>query len=124
MRTPSIVFQALQQKRWMSAVPTKLSGEQRAAALQQLAGSWQVVGDRDAITRTFQFQDFNAAWSFMSRTALLAEQMGHHPEWFNVYNRVEVTLSTHDCSGLSKNVRLLLADIELVHSNDSRIRFP
>ncbi|KAJ0392481.1 hypothetical protein P43SY_004012 [Pythium insidiosum] len=97
-------------QRWMSAVPTRLSDAERKVALQQLTSAWQLVEGRDAIQRTFQFEDFNAAWSFMSRTALLAEQMNHHPEWFNVYNRVEVTLSTHDCSGLSKNdVRMALA---------------
>eukprot|EP00945_MAST-04E_sp_MAST-4E-sp1_P003459 g3459.t1 len=60
-------------------------------------------GDRDAIQKTFEFVNFSQAWAFMSRSALLAEQMDHHPEWFNVYNRVEVTLSTHDCGGLSDN---------------------
>jgi 4a-hydroxytetrahydrobiopterin dehydratase len=92
------------QRRWMSVVPTKLTAEERAVALPQLTSAWRLVENRDAITRAFQFADFNQAWSFMSRTALLAEQMGHHPEWFNVYNRVDVTLSTHDCNGLSKNV--------------------
>jgi 4a-hydroxytetrahydrobiopterin dehydratase len=96
------------QRRWMSAVPTKLTVDERAAALPQLTSAWRLVENRDAITRAFQFTDFNQAWSFMSRTALLAEQMGHHPEWFNVYNRVDVTLSTHDCNGLSKNVRSVL----------------
>lgn len=94
----------------MSAVPTKLTPEERKHALQQITNAWQLVDNRDAITRTYQFNDFNEAWSFMSRTALLAEQMCHHPEWFNVYNRVQVTLSTHDCGGLSKNdVEMALA---------------
>ena len=61
--------------------------------------------ENESITKTFMFTDFNQAWSFMSRTALLAEKMDHHPEWFNVYNRVEVTLTTHDCGGVSKKVR-------------------
>lgn len=62
-------------------------------------------GDRDAVKKIFTFKDFNEAWGFMSRTALAAEKADHHPEWFNVYNRVEVTLTTHDVSpagGLSK----------------------
>jgi 4a-hydroxytetrahydrobiopterin dehydratase len=63
---------------------------------------WQPVAGRDAITRTFVFKDFSEAFAFMTRTALLAEQMNHHPEWSNVWNRVEVTLSTHDAGGLSE----------------------
>jgi 4a-hydroxytetrahydrobiopterin dehydratase len=66
----------------------------------------QVGGNKSAITKTFYFADFNQAWSFMSRTALLAEKMDHHPEWLNVYNRVEVTLTTHDCDGVSDKVML------------------
>jgi 4a-hydroxytetrahydrobiopterin dehydratase len=63
---------------------------------------WQTVEGRDAIHRTFVFKDFNAAFGFMARVALLAEQMNHHPEWTNVWNRVEVTLSTHDAGGLTE----------------------
>ncbi len=77
-----------------------LTPSQRARLSTDLP-SWQPVVGRDAITRTLLFDDFNAAWSFMSRVALRAEQLCHHPEWFNVYNRVEVTLTTHDCGGLS-----------------------
>jgi len=84
----------------------KLTGEARAAALAELDG-WQLVDGRDAIKKHFKFKDFNRAWAFMSRVALKAEQMNHHPEWFNVYNRVEVTLATHDVDGLSeKDARL------------------
>ena len=61
-----------------------------------------MVDGRDAITRTLSFANFNEAWGFMSRVALVAEQIGHHPEWFNVYSKVEITLSTHDCGGLSQ----------------------
>ena len=63
---------------------------------------WEQVDGRDAIARTFTFADFNAAFAFMTRAALKAEQMDHHPEWFNVYNRVEVTLSTHDAGGVTE----------------------
>jgi len=78
----------------------KLTGEDRAAALGELDG-WRVVDGRDAIEKQFTFKSFNQAWGFMSRVALKAEQMNHHPEWFNVYNRVDVTLATHDVDGLS-----------------------
>ena len=62
---------------------------------------------RDAIQKTFQFKDFNAAFGFMGRVAMKAEKMDHHPEWFNVYNRVEVTLATHDAGGLTaKDIKL------------------
>ncbi|MFM2044154.1 MAG: hypothetical protein RLY86_2730, partial [Pseudomonadota bacterium] len=70
-------------------------------ALAGLPG-WTPVDGRDAITRTFTFADFNAAFGFMTRVALLAETMNHHPEWFNVYNRVQVVLATHDVDGLSE----------------------
>ena len=79
----------------------KLDPEARATALAELEG-WKDVPGRDAIQRTFAFPDFNAAFGFMRRVALLAEKMDHHPEWFNVYNRVEVTLATHDCGGVSE----------------------
>jgi 4a-hydroxytetrahydrobiopterin dehydratase len=78
----------------------KLDAAGRAALAAELPG-WAMVPGRDAITRTFRFTDFNEAWGFMSRVALLAEKQDHHPEWFNVWNRVEVTLSTHDAGGLS-----------------------
>ncbi|MBI3678720.1 MAG: 4a-hydroxytetrahydrobiopterin dehydratase [Proteobacteria bacterium] len=80
----------------------KLDSHTRKTALAQLAG-WQDVKGRDAITRKFEFRDFNEAFGFMSRVALLAEKMDHHPEWFNVYNKVEVTLSTHDAGGVTDN---------------------
>lgn len=72
-----------------------------AAALKELSG-WTAVGDRDAITKSFKFKDFNAAFGFMARIALAAEKLDHHPEWFNVYNRVDITLSTHDIGGVSE----------------------
>ena len=79
---------------------TQLSAAERDELLADLSG-WTLVEGRDAIQKAFQFQDFSEAWAFMSRVALKAEGMNHHPEWFNVWNRVEVTLSTHDCGGLS-----------------------
>jgi 4a-hydroxytetrahydrobiopterin dehydratase len=89
----------------------KLSNERRAEVLGQLA-DWQAVDGRDAITRTFKFKDFNEAFGFMARAALIAEKMDHHPEWFNVYNRVDVTLSTHDAGGLTE------LDVELAAAID------
>ena len=83
-----------------------LSGEARTEALSQLDG-WQDVDGRDAVTKTFRFQTFNEAFGFMTRVALAAEKADHHPEWFNVYNRVDVTLSTHDAGGVTdKDIRL------------------
>jgi len=78
----------------------KLSREARAEALTSLPG-WREVDGRDAITKTFVFADFNEAFGFMTRAALVAEKMDHHPEWFNVYKTVTVTLSTHDAGGLT-----------------------
>ena len=78
----------------------KLTGEARKSALARLNG-WSEVAGRDAITKKFVFKDFNQAFGFMTRAALVAEKMAHHPEWFNVYKTVEVTLSTHDAGGLT-----------------------
>ncbi|MFP3891700.1 MAG: 4a-hydroxytetrahydrobiopterin dehydratase [Ralstonia sp.] len=80
-------------------MPT-LNEDQRKALFAELPG-WQLQSDRDAIQKTFTFADFNAAFGFMTRVALKAEQMNHHPEWFNVWNRVDITLSTHDANGLT-----------------------
>lgn len=97
----------------LSSAPKLLEGNQRESSLQQLKSrGWDVVKGRDAIYKKYQFNDFVAAFGFMSSTALIAEKMSHHPEWFNVYNRVEVTLSTHDCNGLS------LLDVELAQQMD------
>ena len=79
--------------------------------------SWTQLSERSAIHRVFLFKNFNQAWGFMSRVALVAEQLNHHPEWFNVYNRVEVTLSTHDAGGLSElDFRLAQAMDKIYHS--------
>jgi 4a-hydroxytetrahydrobiopterin dehydratase len=77
-----------------------LTADARKSALQGLPG-WAEVKGRDAITRTFVFRDFNEAFGFMSRVALVAEKHDHHPEWRNVYKTVEVVLSTHDAGGLT-----------------------
>ena len=82
-------------------MPVRLTDDERAAALREL-GNWALVDGREAITRRFRFRDFNAAFGFMSRVALKAEQVKHHPEWHNVYNTVVVTLATHDAGGLTK----------------------
>jgi len=78
----------------------KLTGQARMNALSKLSG-WSEVAGRDAISRKFVFMDFNAAFGFMTRAALIAEKMDHHPEWFNVYKTVDVTLSTHDAGGVT-----------------------
>jgi 4a-hydroxytetrahydrobiopterin dehydratase len=78
----------------------KLTGPARTAALGALSG-WSELPGRDAIAKSFKFADFNAAFAFMTRVALKAEAMDHHPEWFNVYNKVDIVLATHDAGGLS-----------------------
>lgn len=87
----------------------RMSSESRKAALQELHG-WSDVPGRDAIGRTFTFKDFNEAFGFMARAALVAEKNDHHPEWRNVYKTVEVVLSTHDAGGVTaKDVELAKA---------------
>lgn len=90
----------------MTPTITPLNADERARLLPTLPG-WQLQADRDAIFKRFEFADFNAAWGFMSRVALEAERANHHPEWRNVWNTVEVTLTTHDAPGLS------MRDVEL-----------
>ena len=81
----------------------KLEGEARTAALVELdAAGWSLTEDRDAIRKVFKFKNFSEAWGWMTQMAIIAEKMNHHPEWFNVYNRVEVILTTHDALGLSE----------------------
>ena len=95
----------------------KLSGEERAKALASLP-EWRALEDRDAIGRRFVFADFNAAFGFMTRVALLAEKADHHPEWSNVWNRVDVVLSTHDAGGLTaKDIALAKAMDALAEGN-------
>jgi 4a-hydroxytetrahydrobiopterin dehydratase len=90
----------------------RLSADARAKALKELSG-WSEVGGREAIGRTFTFKDFNEAFGFMSRVALVAEKRDHHPEWRNVYKTVEVTLSTHDAGGVTSR------DIDLARAMDA-----
>ena len=90
----------------------RFEGTDRVKALATVP-LWQEVAGRDAISRSFRFADFNAAFGFMTRAALVAEKADHHPEWFNVYNRVDVTLSTHDAGGLTQK------DIALAQAMDA-----
>ena len=80
------------------ARPAKIGAE---AALSQLSG-WKAAEGRDAIVKTYKFEDFSQAFGWMSRVALAAEKLDHHPEWFNVYSRVEVLLATHDAGGVTE----------------------
>jgi len=92
----------------------KLSDADRKDALADLEG-WQHDAGRDAISKAFKFADFVAAFGFMTRVALHAEKADHHPEWSNVYNTVDITLTTHDCDGLSER------DIELAKQIDGLV---
>ena len=94
------------------AMSDRLIGDALAAAIAGLDG-WSKVDGRDAIIKSYQFADFNAAFGWMSRAALQAEKSDHHPEWFNVYNRVDVTLASHDVDGVSTR------DIDLARFLDS-----
>lgn len=78
----------------------RLEKAQIDAALEELDG-WKLVADRDAIEKQFRFPGFNSAFGFMSRAAMMAEKLNHHPEWANVYNTVDVTLTTHDANGIT-----------------------
>jgi 4a-hydroxytetrahydrobiopterin dehydratase len=83
-------------------MPTRLTDAERTALAGKLPG-WSLVAGREAIERSFKFRNFNEAWGFMNRVALLAESQGHHPDWSNVWNRVRIELSTHDAGGLTDN---------------------
>jgi 4a-hydroxytetrahydrobiopterin dehydratase len=88
-------------------MPTKLTSIERDQFLSTLVG-WSHDASRGSISKIFTFKDFSEAWSFMNRVALVAEQLNHHPEWSNVYNKVEITMTTHDVDGLSD------LDVEMV----------
>ena len=92
-----------------------LSPAEREKLATALPG-WHIAEGRDAIERAFKFKDFSAAWAFMSRVALLAEKLDHHPEWSNVYNRVTILLTTHDAGGLSARDVALATAIDGVAS--------
>ena len=97
------------------AKKAKLTEEDREDQLTPLKKSgWTMVKDRDAIYKEFLFKDFNEAFGFMTRVSLKAETMDHHPEWFNVYNKVQITLSSHDVQGLSSRDMTLANFIEKV----------
>lgn len=89
-----------------------LAGSERQSALKRLAG-WREVSGRDAIAKTFTFKDFNQAFGWMARVAMLAEKMDHHPEWLNIYRTVEVTLASHDAGGVTEK------DIKLAEAMDA-----
>jgi 4a-hydroxytetrahydrobiopterin dehydratase len=89
----------------------QLDEDERAAALDEL-GEWDYDETRDALIRTFVFADFVEAFGFMTRVAILAEKADHHPEWSNIYNRVDVLLTTHDAGGLSARDVALATAIE------------
>jgi 4a-hydroxytetrahydrobiopterin dehydratase len=91
---------------------TRLTEAERAA-LPQTLPDWSPMEGREAIARAFRFRDFNEAWGFMNRVALLAESQNHHPEWSNVWNRVNIELSTHDAGGLTDN------DVKLAKAIDA-----
>ncbi|CAB3718636.1 4a-hydroxytetrahydrobiopterin dehydratase [Trinickia soli] len=90
----------------------KLTSEERSTQLAGLAG-WQAVTGRDAIHRQFRFADFNEAFGFMTRVAIKAQEMNHHPEWFNVYQTVDITLTTHEAHGVTER------DVALAHFIDA-----
>ncbi|KAL7561415.1 hypothetical protein ACA910_009275 [Epithemia clementina (nom. ined.)] len=114
-RSPPAVHHSYQR---MSISSVALTEEERTTALQtRLAqpgnpNPWKTDPNRNAICKRFLFTNFSQAWAFLSRSALLAEKMDHHPEWFNVYNMVDVTLTTHDCQGVSNK------DIEMAQAMD------
>jgi 4a-hydroxytetrahydrobiopterin dehydratase len=84
----------------------KLTGDERGKLLAELQG-WRMVDGRDAIAKSFVFKDFNQAFAFMTRVALMADKIDHHPEWSNVYNKVEIVLTSHDAGGLTaRDIRL------------------
>jgi len=100
----------------ITTTPSLLDSEIKQIELKKLQSTgWSIVDGRDAIMKVFLFNDFISAFGFMTKVAIYTEKLNHHPEWFNVYNKVEVTLSTHDCGGISK------LDIELANIMDGLV---
>merc|ERR1711976_257727 len=100
-----------------SSLPVQLTADERVQHIDPLVeAGWSLVEGRDAIEKEFTFKNFNEAFSFMTAVALKAEVKCHHPEWFNVYNRVKITWSTHDCNGLSMN------DVQMAKFCDSKMK--
>ncbi|WP_368367230.1 4a-hydroxytetrahydrobiopterin dehydratase [Paraburkholderia youngii] len=93
----------------------KLTSDERTQQLGKLH-RWESVAERDAIRRSFEFADFNEAFGFMTRVAIKAQEMDHHPEWFNVYNKVDITLSTHEANGVTERDIALATFIDSVTS--------
>lgn len=93
---------------------TPLNDQQIRDALEELSDWTHDQADRDVIKKDFKFKNFSDAWAFMSRIALLAEKMDHHPEWSNVYNRVSITLTTHDAGGVSDRDIKLAKEIDKI----------
>ncbi|WP_298464609.1 4a-hydroxytetrahydrobiopterin dehydratase [uncultured Erythrobacter sp.] len=94
----------------MVAVPELTEAERERLLADR--PDWELAREGKAITRTFQFKDFSEAWGFMSRVALIADSQDHHPEWFNVYAKVEITLTTHDAGGLSQRDAVMAKAID------------
>jgi 4a-hydroxytetrahydrobiopterin dehydratase len=97
----------------------KLTGAVRDAALAELSG-WAPLETRDAIGKSYRFKDFNEAFGFMARVALAAEKADHHPEWFNVYNKVDIVLTTHDAAGVSSRDIKLAKVIDEIRDSGSK----
>ncbi|KAG7205172.1 hypothetical protein KM043_018264 [Ampulex compressa] len=116
------VFRFLDQRRTYASKKlnmTKLTHEERDTILKELlSNGWTVQSDRDAIYKEFVFTNFNQAFGFMTHVALQAEKMDHHPEWFNVYNKVNITLSSHDVKGLSQRDVKLATFIDKISKVD------
>jgi 4a-hydroxytetrahydrobiopterin dehydratase len=100
----------------MSTKPEKLSDSTKSMMINSLK-NWKLQENRDAIFKSFQFKDFIECFGFITRVAIISEKLNHHPEWFNVYNKVDITLSTHDCGGLSSLDIKLANEIDKIYES-------